>query len=229
MSRIFNLEARPGSCLPRATLRAAWGTMSVDGYERHPGGKGYNHSAAIAKAHGTVVHIGACPTADLAAFQVVPAPTLAWHIEPSAQPAGHAIIQVDTHGENQILLFPVPIEVTQHHLDTLVAGPNAPAPGDWFLAQNETNLVKEAPQWAKSAGLRTAYVAAPLMLRRLNKSCPTSMPWPQMQSGTTTAGQHGPPDRSAWYRSCRRPKGGDGVSLWRTTGLTALHSPSTKL
>ena len=217
MSRIFNLGSLNLDHVYRVPRFVQPGeTMSVDGYERHLGGKGYNHSAAIAKAHGTVVHIGACPTADLAAFQVVPAPTLAWHIEPSAQPAGHAIIQVDTHGENQILLFPgANRTVTQHHLDTLAAGPDAPEPGDWFLAQNETNLVKEALQWAKSLGLRTAYAAAPFDAEAIEQILPyidamalNAVEAQQLQDSMgRTIDQLG-------IDLVVVTKGGDGVSLW---------------
>ena len=173
MSRIFNLGSLNLDHVYRVPRFVQPGeTMSVDGYERHLGGKGYNHSAAIAKAHGKCAH-WRLPNRRLRRVSGSASANPAWHIEPSAQPAGHAIIQVDTHGENQILLFPgANRTVTQHHLDTLVAGPNAPAPGDWFLAQNETNLVKEALQWAKSLGLRTAYAAAPFDAEAIEQILP---------------------------------------------------------
>ena len=80
---------------------------------------------------------------------------------------------MDALGENQILLYPgANRTITQNHLDSLTTGPIAPEPGDWFLTQNETNLVKEALQWAQSLGLRTAYAAAPFNAEAIERALP---------------------------------------------------------
>ena len=217
MSRIFNLGSLNLDHVYRVPRFVVPGeTMSVDGYERHLGGKGYNHSVAIAKAKGAVVHIGACPTVDLAAFQALPAPTLAWHIAPSKEAAGHAIIQVDAQGENQILLYPgANRTITQNHLDSLTTGPIAPEPGDWFLAQNETNLVEESLQWAQSLGLRTAYAAAPFDAEAIERALPyidamalNAVEAQQLQDSL------GSPIDQLGIDLVAITKGGDGVSLW---------------
>ena len=81
-------------------------TLFCDRYEVHPGGKGLNQSVAIARAGGTVRHAGKIGEdgtwlktlleeegVDCSALLV------------SAEPTGHANIQVNAEGENSIVLF----------------------------------------------------------------------------------------------------------------------------
>jgi len=217
MSRIFNLGSLNLDHVYRVSRFVTPGeTMTVEGYERHLGGKGYNHSAAIAKAETPVIHIGACPDNDLDAFKAVPAPSLQWHIQASDSAAGHAIIQVDGSGENQILLYPgANRTITESHLTALTVGPTAPRPGDWFLAQNETNLVKKGFEWAKSLGMKTAYAAAPFDADAVQQVLPyiDAMAMNAIEARQLQESLDRPIDKLG-VDLMAITKGGDGVSLW---------------
>ena len=206
-------------------------TMSVDGYERHLRAARVTIMAAIAKTHGTVVHIGACPTADLAAFQAVPAPTLPGISNHLHSQPGMPSSRWTHTGKIRFCFSWCQSNGDATSSRYISGGPNAPAPGDWFLAQNETNLVKEALQWAKSLGLRTAYAAAPADAEAIEQILPyldamalNAVEAQQLQDSLgRTIDQLG-------IDLVVVTKGGDGVSLCtRTAGPTTLHSPSTKL
>ena len=144
-------------------LPAAGETLAADGFVSMLGGKGANQSIAIARAGGSVHHIGAVGAAGLALLPIFEAAGIATDRIarlPSAQ--GHAIVMVDEKsGENQIILMQGSnLEVTPAQLDEALA---AAQPGDWALAQNETNLVDSWLRRAAEKGLKICYSAAPFM------------------------------------------------------------------
>jgi ribokinase len=72
---------------------------------------------------------------------------------------GHAIIQVQRSGQNAIIVEAgangsISEELIRTALETA-------EPGDWLLAQNETNLVPWAIEFAKKRGVRIAYNPSP--------------------------------------------------------------------
>lgn len=218
MSKIFNLGSLNLDHVYRVQRFVQPGeTLFVDEYQRHLGGKGFNHSAAIAKAGTKVVHIGACPSSDLATFQAVATNNLEWHIQESVTPSGHAIIQVDAEGENQILLYPgANQELTLDHLRQLESGVRVPQAGDWFLTQNETNLVPEALAWAKEKGLSTAYAAAPFdplaikaVIDKIDVMALNTIEAEQLEASLQTSIE------SIGIPLVIITKGADGVSVWR--------------
>ena len=72
---------------------------------------------------------------------------------------GHAVVCVDAGGENQIVIHGgANRALTVEQIDRALARAR---PGDWFLAQNETNLIAEGFARAQAVGLKTAYAAAP--------------------------------------------------------------------
>lgn len=75
-------------------------------------------------------------------------------------PSGHAMIQVDSNGENCILLFGganqaiAPSDVA----DTI----NGFSSGDWVILQNEINLTGEIAVRAKEKGMRVVWNPSPI-------------------------------------------------------------------
>ncbi|HSF95552.1 MAG TPA: ribokinase [Thermohalobaculum sp.] len=135
-------------------------TVSDIGYAQGLGGKGANMSLAAALAGAGVRHIGALGADDgwvrdrLAASGVGVGNILT--VEAAT---GHAVVVVDDAAENQIVIHGgANRALTQ---DQIARALETAKPGDWFLAQNETNLVAEGFAMARRAGLRTAYAAAP--------------------------------------------------------------------
>ena len=143
-----------------AALPAPGETVADMGYAKGLGGKGANQSLAARLAGAEVRHVGAigrdggwcrdrlaAAGIDVAELVTVEAAT------------GHAVILVDAAGENVIVIH---AGANRALTPELVRGAVGRArPGDWLLLQNETNLVAEAAQAGRAAGLRVAYAAAP--------------------------------------------------------------------
>ena len=142
-----------------AHLPGAGETVPALGYASGLGGKGVNQSLAAAAAGARVHHIGAVGAdggrivewltagIDVADLTVVEGAT------------GQGIVCVDAGGENQIIIHSgANRALTVAQIDRALARAR---PGDWFLAQNETNLIDEGFARARALGLRTAYAAAP--------------------------------------------------------------------
>ena len=124
------------------------------------GGKGANQAIAAARS-GASVHfvggIGADGTWTLEALIQAGIETHGVAELPAA--TGHAVIYVDPEGENSIVIHGGANQnITQAMIDRAL---DAAKPGDWWLTQNETNLVSESIAAAKQRGLKTAYSAAP--------------------------------------------------------------------
>jgi len=151
IDHVYQVErfVRPGETLPSQA------------YQRVLGGKGANQSIALAKAGAKVCHVGAIGQDDewikreLAASGVD-----VGAIRAVAGVSGHAIIQVDSRGENCILLHAgANAALTQADLEAALA---AVKPGDWLLLQNETSGIGEAIALAYERGLRVAFNPAPM-------------------------------------------------------------------
>ena len=146
-------------------------TLLSDRYSKGLGGKGANQSIAIARAGGQVVHIGAIGDdalwmrdmlaeagADTAGIAVLKSAT------------GHAIINVDAGGENNIVLYDgANTLVSEGQISAALATAKA---GDWFLLQNEVNNGPFAAKLARAKGLKVAYVAAPFDADKVQKMLP---------------------------------------------------------
>ena len=135
-------------------------TLAAEGYVRLPGGKGANQSVALAAAGADVFHIGAMSREDewLARHLADRGVDLS-HVQRLDEPGGHAIVMVDSSGENQIILFPganrmIDMEAAR---DALAAA----AADDWALLQNETCGGAEFVAAARQGGMKIAYAAAP--------------------------------------------------------------------
>ncbi|MEM0923704.1 MAG: ribokinase [Pseudomonadota bacterium] len=141
---------------------AAGETLADTGYAMGLGGKGANQALAANAAGaevrmiGAVGEDGAWVMAHLAEAGIETAAIL------TPGPAtGHAVICVTPEAENQIVIHGGANQALT--TEQIAAALEHAAPGDWWLCQNETNLVAEAAAMARAAGLRVAYAAAPFV------------------------------------------------------------------
>lgn len=135
-------------------------TLLTDDYAVGLGGKGANQAIAAAKV-GAVVHFvgavgkdGAWARQALADYGVG-----VDHVRATAEATGHAIVLVEPSGENRIIIHGgANRSFSRNGIESAL---NSAQAGDWWLAQNETNLVAKSMAMARERGLRTAYSAAP--------------------------------------------------------------------
>lgn len=136
-------------------------TLASNDYRVGQGGKGANQSLAMALAGGQVCHWGRLGRRDgWVRDRLANAGVDVTHIELVDEPSGHAIIQIDEHGENAIILYPGANHgFTREHRDALR---EVAKPGDWLLVQNECNGLPELLASAHSMGLLIAFNPAPM-------------------------------------------------------------------
>lgn len=124
------------------------------------GGKGANQSVAAAKAGSITKHIGSVGMDGRWAIDELTAYGVETDfISTSEQATGHAIINVDTKGENAIVVHAG--ANADIKTDAIKAALNRAKPCDYLLIQNETNGQVEAAKIAKQLGVTVVYSAAP--------------------------------------------------------------------
>ncbi len=135
-------------------------TLADDDYTVGLGGKGANQAIAAARSGAQTHFVGAIGKDGAWALDLLSEAAIDISgIALSDAATGHAVIYVDTQGENTIVIHGGANQaLAQNQIDTALARSK---PGDWWLAQNETNLVTESIVAAKARRLRTAYSAAP--------------------------------------------------------------------
>lgn len=135
-------------------------TLASTDHSRGLGGKGANMSVAIARAAARAVHIGAIgPDGRWAVDRLLEYGVDTRNIIELDVPTGHAVIMVDDHGENAILLYPgANRALTETHIASAL---EAATDADTFLFQNETSAQVEGATLASSKGMRVVYAAAP--------------------------------------------------------------------
>ncbi|MEM7506914.1 MAG: ribokinase [Pseudomonadota bacterium] len=135
-------------------------TLADCGYAAGLGGKGANQALAAAAAGASVSHIGAVGRDGLwARDHLAGAGIDVSRVTEVDEATGHAVIYVSPEGENQIVIHGGANRSLT--VDQIAGALTAAAPGDWWLCQNETNLVAKAAEMARGAGLKIAYAAAP--------------------------------------------------------------------
>ena len=124
------------------------------------GGKGANQSIALALAGGQVAHVGRVGEDGLwAKAKLTEAGVNTNNVVTDEGASGHAVIYVDDEGENTIVIHGGANEtLTSEQISEAL---DQAQPADWLLLQNETNMILQAAQLAKSKGLKVAYAAAP--------------------------------------------------------------------
>src|SRR6056297_4131726 len=135
-------------------------TLAATALTRELGGKGANQSVAASHAGAQVIHVGAVgPDGAWAISELEGHGVDCTHVTMLDSTTGHAIINVDTSGENAIVIFPGANQeqsLTDVESAFLVAGQ-----GDFLLLQNETNLQAKAAKLARSKDMTVVYSAAP--------------------------------------------------------------------
>lgn len=141
-------------------LLAPGETLASTEHSRGLGGKGANMSVAIARAAARAVHIGAVGSdGRWAVERLLEYGVDTRNIVELDVPTGHAVIMVDDHGENAILLYPgANRALTETHITSALA---VATEADTFVFQNETSAQIEGATLASSKGMRVVYAAAP--------------------------------------------------------------------
>ena len=132
-----------------------------------PGGKGLNQSIAAAKAGIKVEHFGAIGVdgSELVEFMQAAGVGVS-NIASLPDRTGHAVIQINSRGENSIVIAGgTNREVPRPTISKAVASAKN---GGWILMQNETNDVGEIIQLASASGCRVALNLAPVDAHAMN-------------------------------------------------------------
>ena len=135
-------------------------TLGSSAMQVHPGGKGANQSAALGKAGVAVYHAGRIGSDGQFLTETLAAAGVNIDfIETGAAHSGHAIIQVDSQGENAILLFGGGNhEISDAFIEKTLAQFSA---GDILLLQNEINNIPLIMKQAKQRGMTIWFNPAP--------------------------------------------------------------------
>ncbi|MFT6269241.1 MAG: ribokinase [Alphaproteobacteria bacterium] len=137
-------------------------TLSSSHYQSVLGGKGANQSIACALANCKVKHVGAVHAGDSSFVDILEKSGVnVRFIDKQTDTAtGHAIIQVNSEGENAIVLFAgANHQLSSHQIDEAL---NSASKHDWVLLQNETNAIGEIIEKAAALGLPIAFNPAPM-------------------------------------------------------------------
>lgn len=136
-------------------------TLAVRSYARFPGGKGFNQSTALARAGASVSHAGKIGSDGLwlrAALERDGVDVRFLVIGDAS--TGHAVIQVDSTGQNCILIHSgANGKITPLEIGVAVDGFMA---GDILLLQNEISSLEEAIQIGHKRGMKIAFNPAPM-------------------------------------------------------------------
>ncbi|MDE2807562.1 MAG: ribokinase [Gemmatimonadota bacterium] len=113
-------------------------TIASSSHQVFAGGKGANQSAALARAGARVFHAGQVgPEGQWLVDKLAGLDVDVQHIRVGDVPTGHAIIQVDRHGQNSIVLFAgANAQIDRGDIDAALSHFGR---GDILLLQNEIN------------------------------------------------------------------------------------------
>jgi len=128
-------------------------TVSCGEYRRYLGGKGNNQSIALARAGASVSFAGKVGADGADALDFLASCGVdASRVGRSPGSTGRAIIQVDSHGENCIIVYGgANREIAAADIETMLTGWGE---GDSVLFQNETSSLADGIVMAHERGLR---------------------------------------------------------------------------
>lgn len=136
-------------------------TLSSSKLSVFAGGKGLNQSVALSRANAKTFHAGAIGKTDSKVLvQLLKSTTINTdYLYHNDCPSGHTIIQVDTNGQNSIILFgganhTLTYEQIDRTLDNFQKG-------DYLIVQNETNLVDYIISKGYQKGLEVCFNVSP--------------------------------------------------------------------
>ena len=136
-------------------------TISCTSYKKFCGGKGLNQSVALAKAGAQVFHAGKIgPEGDFLRRFLDESGVDTTHIHDGTVPTGHAIIQVNSEGENSIVINAgangaISPDEAQNIINNF--GEN-----DFLLIQNEISSIREIIEYASKRKMTVVFNPAPM-------------------------------------------------------------------
>ena len=136
-------------------------TIACDDYSRFCGGKGLNQSIALARAGATVWHAGLIgEDGESLRSCLADAGVNTNYVEMVSGASGQAVIQIDQHGENCIIVNGGSNrKVEANYISTVI---KSFAPGDWLLLQNEINAIPAIIKAARANGMKIAFNPSPM-------------------------------------------------------------------
>ena len=136
-------------------------TIASYSLEQFPGGKGLNQSIAIARAGGRATHAGMYSHEGQFLHDILLSSGVdVSKLKKMNAANGHAIIQVDSVGENSIVLFAGTNDmIDEEYIDTVLSGVTG---DEIILFQNETSGIAIAMKKAKELGCKIAINPAPM-------------------------------------------------------------------
>ena len=136
-------------------------TINARGKHLYPGGKGLNQSIAAARAGGNVYHIGVLGTdGDVLAEALKENRIHTDFIKHVSAPSAHTMLQVDSGGQNSIIVFAGPeITFTDAEMDAILTHTD---PGDAVIFQNELARSPVFMRKAADRGLTIVFNPSPL-------------------------------------------------------------------
>ena len=149
------------------TIATVGETVASRNHAVFPGGKGLNQSLAASKAGAEVHHIGCVgEDGDWLKEVLAEAGVNVGNVRRIETPTGHAVIQVDSTGQNSIVISGGANRSIQV-LDRDVAFALL-QPGDWLLLQNEINDIEAVLKEAGDRDVNVAFNVAPVDGREQN-------------------------------------------------------------
>jgi len=136
-------------------------TISANSFATYPGGKGLNQSVALARAGTTVFHAG-CIGSDGVFLRglLTEAGADTRYLKTVSDRTGHAIIQVDSSGENCIIIYHgANAQVSKAQIDSVLSHFQA---GDYLLTQNEISELPYLIAQAAAKGLHVVLNPSPM-------------------------------------------------------------------
>ncbi|MBQ8894230.1 MAG: ribokinase [Clostridia bacterium] len=136
-------------------------TLASTGYQKNAGGKGTNQSIALARAGAEVYHAGQIGEDGIFLKELLEADGVntKW-LKVGEVPTGHAMIQVNSQGQNCILICGgANASVTEDYMRQVFADFEE---GDFVLFQNEIAGLPALLQYASEAGLKIVLNPSPI-------------------------------------------------------------------
>lgn len=137
-------------------------TLTCEKYEIHVGGKGLNQAVSLAKSGAEVYAAGQVGTDGKFLLDFLSASGVNTELVKTTDTfSGHAVIEVDRNGQNQMILFPgANREITSDYCDKVLENFSA---GDLVLMQYETSQVEYMIEKVHEKGLLVALNPSPFV------------------------------------------------------------------
>lgn len=135
-------------------------TLSSSDLQKFAGGKGLNQSVALARAGSDVIHGGIIGADGQFLKETLQKEKVdVSNIKTLEKSTGHAIIQVDSSGQNSILLYAgTNFEVDREYVEQFLSDANE---GDILLLQNEISALDVAFKIANNKKMQIAFNPSP--------------------------------------------------------------------